>query len=88
MPQTTAAPGQVLEELADIALGRKCYPAYGKNGEELWEKPAMTARLKALELLGKHYELFGKSEARPDAAVEVEVRVEGGGEPLQAVEML
>ena len=76
MPEeSTAAPERVLAELTDIALGRKEYPAYDKNGEELWEKPAMTARLKALELLGKHYELFGKGEARPDGALEVEVRV-------------
>lgn len=48
----------VLEELSDIALGRKAFPGYDMFGNELERKPSMSARLKALELLGKHHKLF------------------------------
>ncbi|MGN0976029.1 MAG: hypothetical protein ACI4OL_08485 [Gemmiger sp.] len=66
---------QVLRELSDIALGRKCYPVYDKNGESTLQEPPMTARLKALELLGKHCELFGKADAVQDQSLEVEIHV-------------
>ena len=40
-----------LEALADIALGRKSYPARDKDGREVPCQPTVAERLKALELL-------------------------------------
>ena len=42
-----------LEALADIALGRKSYPARDKDGREVPCQPTVAERLKALELLSR-----------------------------------
>lgn len=61
-----AGPEEILQELTDIALGRKGFAELDKAGNTVEAPPSMTARLKALELLGKRYRLF--SEAAPAAA--------------------
>lgn len=53
---------EVLEELTAIGLGQKEYPAYDMFGNERQHKPNMSARLKALELLGKKHKLWSDSE--------------------------
>lgn len=80
--QSAAPPGvadaaEVLRELSHIALGDAEYPVYDKTGAETFCKPGMPARLKALELLGKHHDLFAGGEQSEDggAAVEVEIHV-------------
>ena len=42
-----------LEALADIAPGRKSYPARDKDGREVPCQPTVAERLKALELLSR-----------------------------------
>lgn len=56
--EAVATAQQVLQELTDIGFGRKAYPGYTITGDEIERKPSMTARLKALELLGKHHKLY------------------------------
>ena len=46
-------PQAALEALADIALGRKSYPARDKDGREVPCQPTVAERLKALELLSR-----------------------------------
>lgn len=53
-----ASAADVLEELSDIGLGRKEYPAYDMFGNKVARYPSVTQRTKALELLGKKYGLF------------------------------
>ena len=53
-----ASAADVLEELSDIGLGRKEYPAYDMFGNKFDRYPSVTQRTKALELLGKKYGLF------------------------------
>lgn len=53
-----ASSADVLEELSDIGLGRKEYPAYDMFGNKFDRYPSVTQRTKALELLGKKYGLF------------------------------
>ena len=48
----------MLEELTDIALGRRDYPDVDRAGNPVVRPVPMTQRLKALELLGKRYGLF------------------------------
>lgn len=53
---------EVLQELTRIAGGTGVYPVYGTDGEELVPRPAsLSQRLKALELLGKHHQIFTES---------------------------
>ena len=54
-----------LEALADIALGRKSYPARDKDGREVPCQPTVAERLKALELLSR-----GSGEAGTGARAE------------------
>jgi len=49
---------EVLEELTNIALGRKEYPTHDMFGNEFKKKTTVNERLKALELLGKHHKAF------------------------------
>lgn len=65
----TASADAVLEELTHVALGTQEYPNYDKNGDAMYQAPPLTARLRALELLGKHHQLFnatGKKEGGSD----------------------
>lgn len=56
--EAVAKAADVLAQLSDIALGRERFPAYDMFGNELERYPSMGARIKALELLGKHHKLF------------------------------
>lgn len=53
-----ASAREVLSELTAIGMGTKEYPSYDMFGNQHMHKPSMTARLKALEALGKHLNLF------------------------------
>lgn len=53
-----ASAQEILSELTAIGMGTKDYPSYDMFGNEISRKPSMTARLKALELLGKKHGLF------------------------------
>ncbi|WP_409968717.1 hypothetical protein RFF05_01755 [Bengtsoniella intestinalis] len=67
--QAKATADVVLEELTHVALGTQEYPSYDKTGEAMYQAPPLTARLRALELLGKHHQLFspsGKKEETGD----------------------
>ncbi len=71
-----ATPEELLAELSDIALGRRSYPEVDRSGNVLEQPPPMSARLKALELLGKRYRLFADAPAAPGAGeLRVTVRV-------------
>lgn len=61
---------EVLEELTAIGLGQKEYPVYDMSGNERQHKPSMSARLKALELLGRHHGLL-TDKVEHSGAVEV-----------------
>ena len=65
---------RVLEELTDIALGRREYPDVDRSGNPVVRPVAMTQRLKALELLGKRYRLFSDSPP-PAEEQELEIRL-------------
>ena len=60
MAKRAVSPERVLLELADIGFGQRDYPAYDMFGKEYQKAPGMTARLKALELMGKNLGLFDK----------------------------
>ena len=60
-----ATPDQLLGALSDIALGRCSYPETDKTGKVIQQMPDVSARLKALELLGKRYRLFSEPAAEP-----------------------
>lgn len=60
MAKRVVSPERVLLELADIGFGQRNYPAYDMFGKEYQKAPGMTARLKALELMGKNLGLFEK----------------------------
>lgn len=63
------SPERVLLELADIGFGGRKYPARDMFGNEYEAEPGMTARIKALELMGKNLGLFdghGAGNAPPD----------------------
>ena len=60
MAKRAVSPERVLLELADIGFGQRNYPAYDMFGKEYQKAPGMTARLKALELMGKNLGLFDK----------------------------
>ena len=51
-------PERVLLELADIGFGQKEFPAYTMAGEKVNRLPSMTARLKALEMMGRNLGIF------------------------------
>lgn len=71
-----ATPEQLLGALSDIALGRCSYPETDKTGKVIQQMPDVSARLKALELLGKRYRLFSEPAAEPGAGeLRVTVRV-------------
>ena len=53
-----ASAQEILCELTAIGMGSKSFPSYDMFGNEMMRKPSMTARLKALELLGKKHGLF------------------------------
>lgn len=53
-----ASAQEILVELTAIGMGTKDYPSYDMYGNEISRKPSMTARMKALELLGKKHGLF------------------------------
>lgn len=69
-----AGAARVLEELTDIALGRRDYPDVDRAGNPVVRPVPMTQRLKALELLGKRYRLFSDGPAAPEEE-ELEVRL-------------
>ena len=48
----------MLAELTAIGFGTKDYPAHDMFGNAYMVKPSMSARLKALELLGKNMGCF------------------------------
>ncbi len=58
LAEQAVTPERVLLELADIGFGQRDFPAYDMFGEEHKRKPSMTARLKALELMGKNLGMF------------------------------
>ena len=58
MARNAVTPERVLLELADIGFGEKRYAAYDMFGNEQEHYPAMGARLKALELMGKNLGLY------------------------------
>lgn len=60
MARRAVSPERVLLELADIGFGQRDYPAYDMFGKEYQKAPGMTARLKALELMGRNLGLFDK----------------------------
>ena len=64
-----ASAGDVLEELSTIGLGLE---AGDGEGDERSRAPGVRERLKALELLGKHYRLFSEQGKKAD---ETEVRI-------------
>lgn len=68
---------EVLEELTRIATGGGLYPAYGAEGEEMSPRPAtVKERLKALEMLGKHHQLFSERvDLTQQGAFEVNITV-------------
>ena len=71
-----ATPEQLLGALSDIALGRCSYPETDKTGKVIQQMPDVSARLKALELLGKRYRLISELAAEPGAdELRVTVRV-------------
>lgn len=77
-----ATPDQLLGALSDIALGRCSYPETDKTGKVIQQMPDVSARLKALELLGKRYRLFSEPAADPGAEeLRVTVRVVDRLEP-------
>ncbi len=49
---------EAMRELSDIAAGRREYPEFTSKGEEYMCLPSISERLKALELIGKHLNLF------------------------------
>ena len=53
-----ASATEVLEELTNIALGKKRYPAVDMFGNEYDNPVTMPNRVKALELLAKHHKLL------------------------------
>lgn len=53
-----ATAAQVLEELTAIALGTKNFPGVDMFGNPVERPPSMTARIKALELMGRNHKLF------------------------------
>lgn len=57
---------QVIVALSEVALGTAQYPVYDKSGEESLQAPPLTARLRALELLGKHLQLFSPGNKAVD----------------------
>lgn len=54
--RAVASPDDILKELSSIGLGTEQDTLSDAPGAE--DKPSVTARLKALELLGKHHKLF------------------------------
>ena len=56
--RSVASAADVLEELSNIGMGRREYPAYDMFGNKFDRYPSVTQRTKALELLGKKYGLF------------------------------
>ena len=68
---------EVLQELTRIAAGTGTYPVYDMNGEALEPRPAsLSQRLKALELLGKHHQVFTESvKIDTDKPFEVNITV-------------
>ena len=59
--RSVASAADVLEELSNIGMGRKEYPAYDMFGNKFDRYPSVTQRTKALELLGKKYGLFSEN---------------------------
>lgn len=53
-----ASATEVLEEITNIALGKKKYPVLDMFGNERDGPVTMTNRVKALELLAKHHKLL------------------------------
>ncbi len=72
LAEQTVTPERVILELADIGFGQREYPAYDMFGEEHQRKPSMTARLKALELIGKN---LGMDKPNMSADDESEVQI-------------
>lgn len=73
----------VLQELTHVALGTQEYPSYDKNGDAMYQAPPLTARLRALELLGKHHQLFsgnGKTEGGGDVGFVDDLEGDDGGD--------
>ena len=70
-----ATPEQLLAALSDIALGRCSYPETDRSGKVIQQPPDVSARLKALELLGKRYRLFSDPAAADPGAEELRVTV-------------
>lgn len=67
MAKRAVSPERVLLELADIGFGQRNYPAYDMFGKEYQKAPGMTARLKALELMGRNLGLFDRdSQETPE----------------------
>lgn len=53
-----ASATEVLEEITNIALGKKRYPALDMFGKEYENPVTVPNRVKALELLAKHHKLL------------------------------
>ncbi len=58
LAQQAVTPERVLLELADIGFGQREFPAYDMSGERSDRLPSMTARLKALEMMGRNLGMF------------------------------
>ncbi len=44
---------RLCQELIYIAMGEKAYPEYDKQGQEMLQRPTLSSRLKAMEMLHK-----------------------------------
>lgn len=69
LAKRAVTPERVLLELCSIGFGERKYPMHDMFGNEYAAEPALGARTKALELMGKCLGLFdgrGAGEAPPD----------------------
>ena len=66
MAKRAVTPERVLLELADIGFAQRDFPAYDAAGNEYERPPAIGARLKALELMGKNLGLFERGARKED----------------------
>ncbi len=58
LAEQAVTPERVLLELADIGFGQREFPAYDMSGERSDRLPSMSARLKALEMMGRNLGMF------------------------------
>ena len=71
MAANAVTPEKVLLELAQIGFGTKTFTAYTPSGEAYERRPAVGARLKALELMGKNLGLFDPEKTVDGEGVQI-----------------